>query len=208
MNLPLRPKGLLLVAGALVLLSYFLSRPDSYPITNARPAGNTLVCFGDSLTYGTGAAKGMDYPAQLSRLLGEPVVNLGVPGDTTAGALARIDQVLKLEPRLVFLTLGGNDLKNGVAREAAFANLRAIVSQLQQAGALVVIGGIQVPMLGRGFGDAYQRLARETGALLLDNVFDGIMGNASLMSDQIHPNDQGYAILARRFQQLAAPYLK
>jgi len=201
-------KGLLLAGVVLVLLGYFLSGPDSYPITNAVPGGKTLVCFGDSLTYGMGAAKGRDYPSQLSRLLGESVVNLGVPGDTTAGALARIDQVLQLEPRVVFLTLGGNDLKNGVAREAAFANLRTIVTKLQQSGALVVIGGIQIPMLGRGFGDAYQQLARETGSLLLDNVFENIMGHSSLMSDNIHPNDKGYAIMASRFHELVAPYLK
>ena len=201
-------KRLLLAGVLLALLGYLLSGPDTYPITNAEPNGKTLVCFGDSLTYGTGAAKGMDYPSQLSRLLGEPVVNLGVPGDTTAGALARIDQVLELEPRVAFLTLGGNDLKNGVAKETAFANLRVIVEKLQQAGALVVIGGIQIPMLGRGYGDAYQQLARETGSLLLDNVFDGIMGDSGLMSDRIHPNDKGYAILARRFHELVAPYLK
>ena len=59
-----------------------------------KPVGETIVCFGDSLTYGTGAAQGLDYPAKLADMIGLPVINAGVPGDTTARALARIDDVM------------------------------------------------------------------------------------------------------------------
>jgi len=53
-----------------VILLFFFFNPSSYKIKNADPTGKTIVCFGDSLTYGTGAAKRMDYPSQLSRLIG------------------------------------------------------------------------------------------------------------------------------------------
>ncbi len=61
-------------------------------------AGQTIICFGDSLTYGTGAGDGMDYPSQLSKMIATPVINAGVPGDTTARALQRLehDVFLKL----------------------------------------------------------------------------------------------------------------
>ncbi len=59
-------------------------------IRNPSPLGTSIVCFGDSLTYGTGASEGMDYPSRLSEMLGEPVVNAGVPGDTTGAALRRL----------------------------------------------------------------------------------------------------------------------
>ncbi len=194
--------GCLLVA----VVVYWLV-PSSYEIRNAVPAGKTVVCFGDSLTAGIGAAPGMDYPARLSRLIGMEVINAGVPGDTTARALARVEVVLELQPRIVMITLGGNDLKNGVGREVAFKNLEEIVHRFQDNGALVVIGGLNVPFWGRGFGDAYEELAEKTGSVLVANVLQGIWGESDLMSDRIHPNSEGYAVMAQYFAKALLPYL-
>jgi acyl-CoA thioesterase-1 len=203
-----RPKpALALPAAALLAVILVATSACDAPVKNANPTGETIVCFGDSLTYGTGGGSGGDYPSQLARLVGRPVINLGVPGDTTAKALARIDTVLERNPRMVLLTLGGNDLKNRVARATAFANLHRIVSRIQAEGALVVIGGLTFPVHDRGFGRAYKELAEETGSVLVPNVYSGIMGKPGLMSDPIHPNAQGYAIMARHFYDAIAPYL-
>ena len=196
---------LIIIAAVWVGISLLSSGPD---IKNPDPAGRNIICFGDSLTYGTGASEGNDYPSLLANMVGEPVINAGVPGDTTADALARLEKdVLSRDPKMVLITLGGNDLKNGVDRETAFNNLRTIVETIQDAGALVVIGGVNIPFYGRGFGDAYRELAAETGAVLIPNIFDDIMGKPNRMSDQIHPNDAGYAIMARRFYGAIGPYL-
>lgn len=190
----------------LVFAVYWLL-PESHEIVNAEPRGETIVCFGDSLTAGVGAAAEMDYPAQLARLIDERVVNAGVSGDTTAEALARLDRVIALSPRIVLVTLGGNDLKNGMSRDRAFANLAVIVRRIQGEGALVVIGGLEIPFWGRGFGDAYKKLARETGSLLVPDVYRGIINSPELMSDRIHPNGKGYAIMAQHFHEAIKPYL-
>lgn len=163
-------------------------------------AGKRIVCFGDSLTFGTGASSGKDYPSQLSQLVSRPVINAGVPGDTTARALQRLERdVLPYSPDIVLITLGGNDLKNGIAKDVAFENLRTIVESIQAQGAQVIIGGLHIPFRDRGFGRGYKRLAEETGATLIPNILEGIMGNRKLMSDPIHPNDAGYKIMADRF---------
>ena len=47
-----------------VSMIIFFFIPSSYEIKNVDPTGEIVICFGDSLTYGTGAAKGMDYPSQ------------------------------------------------------------------------------------------------------------------------------------------------
>ncbi len=193
-----------LVAVLIGLYGIFSPKPE---IRNALPVGEQLVAFGDSLTYGTGAPKGEDYPSQLAKLMDEAIINKGVPGDTTARALQRLDDVLALKPRIVFLTLGGNDLKNGISKTQAFANLEQIVIRLQAAGALVVIGGIDLPLFGKGFDEAYEVLAIKTSALLVPNVFEDIMGDKRLMSDQIHPNGAGYTIMAEHFYQAVKPYL-
>lgn len=164
--------------------------------------GDTIICFGDSLTYGTGASKGMDYPSQLSKMIAGPVINAGVSGDTTARALQRLARdVLAKSPNLVMLTLGGNDLKNGVAKNRAFKNLKIIVESIQDTGARVILGGLKFPIRDRGFGRAYRELADETGAILIPNILEGIIGNPQLMSDPIHPNDKGYKIMAERFHE-------
>jgi len=199
---------LLIVLPLIAVLVGFYSIFSPEPkVRNAKPVGAQVVAFGDSLTYGTGAPKGEDYPSQLAKLMDVAIVNKGVPGDTSARALQRLEDVLVLNPRIVFITLGGNDLKNGVSKTQAFANLEQIIVRLQDAGALVVVGGIDLPLFGKGFDEAYEVLAIKTGALLVPNVFENIMGDSRLMSDRIHPNDKGYSIMAQHFYQAVKPYL-
>lgn len=161
---------------------------------------NTIICFGDSLTSGTGAEPGMDYPSQLSKMIAKPVINAGVSGDTTARALKRLQRdVLSRSPDIVLVTLGGNDLKNSVAKDIAFNNLKRIVESIQGQGARVIIGGLKFPLRDRGFARGYKDLADQTGAILLPDIFKGIMGNRNLMSDPIHPNGDGYKMIAEKF---------
>ncbi len=177
-------------------------------VRDVRLAGENIICFGDSLTSGFGAAPGMDYPSQLSRMIGKPLINAGRPGDTTASALARLDRdVLSRSPRIVLITLGGNDLMRGVDRPQAFRNLKTIVASIQTRGALVIIGGVDAPVWGRGFEEGYRQVSKETGAVLIPDVMKGIMGNPRLMHDAIHPNDSGYAVMAQYFHEAMKPYL-
>ena len=135
-------KKALLILAAIVIV--FLGVRFFYSGTQANEAAGSydaIICFGDSLTYGTGAGPGMNYPSQLSKMISKPVINAGLPGDTTAGALQRLEQdVLLKSPELVLITLGGNDLKNGVSKKAAFKNLKAIVESIQSIGGRVIIG--------------------------------------------------------------------
>ena len=166
----------------------------------------TIICFGDSLTYGTGASRSMDYPSQLSQMLNRPVINAGVPGDTTGRALKRMERdVISKSPGIVLITLGGNDLKNGVSKDTAFRHLRQIVESVQKQGARVIIGGLKFPLRDRGYGKGFEELADQTGAVLIPNIFEGIMGNRKLTSDPIHPNDAGYKMIAQRFYQAMRP---
>jgi len=178
------------------------AKPDSEqrPVESTKSAAEVIICFGDSLTFGTGAGKGMDYPSQLAGMLHKPVINQGIPGDTTASALSRLFRdVLSKNPDIVLITLGGNDLKNGVSKEFAFDNLKMIVESIQKRGAKVIIGGLKISDMDRGFGYGYEQLAKQTGATLIPNIYEDIMGNRQLMSDPIHPNDAGYKIIAQRF---------
>lgn len=170
--------------------------------------GENIICFGDSLTFGTGSPRDRSYPAQLAEMIGRPVINAGIPGETTAGALQRLERdVLAKSPRIVLITLGGNDLKNGVDKNIAFKNLQEIVTAIQARNALVVLGGIKLLFWDRGYEEQYEKLAAATGALLVPDILGGLMGHAELMHDTIHPNGAGYKIMAQKFFQTIKPYL-
>ena len=194
--------------GICALFFIFLISACSPDIKNTNPSGDNIICFGDSLTFGTGASTGMDYPARLSLMIHQPVINAGRPGDTTTSALERLDEAVLLKsPRMVLMTLGGNDLKNGVPKEIAFQNLRIIIERMQDQGALVILGGIKLILMDKGYGKEYERLCREMGVVYIPHILSGIMGKREKMSDPIHPNDEGYALMAEKFYKALKPYL-
>ena len=178
-------------------------------IRNLRSSGEAIVCFGDSLTEGVGADSGEDYPSALSRQLGFPIVNAGRRGDTTAQALERLaDAVLRRNPRLVIILLGGNDFLRQLPRAESRKNLAEIVRLVQGSGAMVAIAGIRLGLFTDEFAAIYQDTAKEFGALYIADVMDGILRNTKLTSDPIHPNGVGYRLVAERIAAKIRPLLR
>jgi lysophospholipase L1-like esterase len=171
---------------------------EQYTVINFPPHGRTVVAFGDSLTAGVGASSpDRGYVADLSTRLDTPIVNKGVSGDTTEQGLARVAEVTALSPDVVILFLGGNDLLRKVPTADTIANMRTIITTLQQHGAVVIVVSIQ-GLIGNGLDTEYKALARATGCLFVPDALGGVLGTPSLMSDEIHPNDAGYQRVADR----------
>lgn len=173
------------------------------PTYEPLPPGTTVLAFGDSVTYGTGAARGQDYPTRLAERSGWEIVNAGVPGDTAQEALRRIDTLLaQSSPTLVIVELGGNDFLRRREQAAVREDLRAIVRAVKQFGALPVLVAVpEVSLFGATIGslsDAsiYRELADEEGLLLIEDVFSDVLSDDSLRADQIHPNADGYRVFA------------
>ena len=168
-------------------------------IRNLRSAGETIICFGDSLTEGVGAERGEEYPTILSRLLGMRVVNAGQRGDTTAQALERINtSVVNKNPRLVILLLGGNDFLRQIPTRETRQNLKELVRQIQDHGAMVAIAGIKLGFFTDEYGPIFEETAAEFDAIYIPQVMKGIFNDTKLRSDQIHPNSAGYRLIAER----------
>lgn len=189
--------------------------PPRHPVVNspAPPAG-PVVCFGDSLTEGFGAAPGASYPDELARMLapqGIEVLNRGRSGDTAADGRARLEtDVLSLvpRPRAVVVGFGGNDLIRRRPAEALFADLEFMVRRLQDAGCLVVLLGLRGSWLFRvDYETPFYRLAEQCGCALVPLCLDGIWGVPWRMADAAHPNARGYRLLARRVAQVLMPHL-
>ena len=198
MKLTLRPLVVLVCVGALVGVWALRSGTPSA----ARPtSGQGIVVFGDSLVAGRGAPAGEDFVSVLSRRLGATIVNAGQSGDTTGSALARLDRdVLALNPRIVVVLLGGNDYLRRVPIEQTFSNLDSIVDQIRQRGAAVVLVGVAVGLMSDPYDEEYEAVAERRAAALVPDILGGIIGHASLMSDSIHPNGRGYAMIADRLE--------
>jgi acyl-CoA thioesterase I len=178
-------------------------------IRNVRSAGETIICFGDSLTEGVGAESGEEYPTVLSRLLGMRVVNVGHRGDTSARALERIsDSVVNKNPRLVIVLLGGNDFLRQVPTEQTRKNLKEIVRRIQDHGAMVAIAGMKLGLFTDEYGPIFEETAQESGALYIPQVLKGILNDSKLKSDQIHPNGAGYRLIAERIAEKIKPLLQ
>ncbi len=185
------------------ILAWLLSgRAGNLEIRNFPPKGNIIVAFGDSLVAGEGATEGHDFVSLLSRALSVPIENLGRAGDTTATALLRIGDALRLEPHVAIILLGGNDALNRVPKAETKKNLEAIVLKFQSTGAVTLILGVKGSLFGDAYEDMYTDIAKRTGSLYLSNVLEGIFGNSKYMSDGIHPNDAGYALIAERVAEL------
>ena len=70
-----------------------------------------------------------------------------------------------------------------------------------------MVGGIELPLFGSKLAAGYRDLCRVNGAVLVENVYEDISGSRGLMSDRIHPNGRGYAVMAEHFRRALEPYL-
>ncbi|MBI3942073.1 MAG: arylesterase [Chloroflexi bacterium] len=164
-----------------------------------------IVCLGDSLTAGHGAVEGQSYPTFLAQRVPGKVVNAGLAGDTTAGALVRLyDDVISWDPWCVVVELGLNDILAEIPIEETERNLRQILNELRLCGCHVVLAGFPIAE----YREMYTRLASASGAILWENFLAGALGQEKLMTDTIHPNEAGYAVIAQNCQAVLWPHLK
>ena len=172
------------------------------------PAGATVLILGNSLSYGSGADKGQDYPTLLAESTGWIVINAGVPGDTSAQGLARLPGLLEEhQPAVLMVELGGNDFLKKVTERETTANLKTIIQMAQSKGITTLL--IAIPdyqPVKAAFGGLedhtlYAALAEEMEVPLIEDVFSSVLSNNSLKADYIHPNAKGYIQVKKNLKE-------
>jgi acyl-CoA thioesterase-1 len=177
-------------------------------IKNVDSRGKNIICFGDSITFGYGTSPDQAYPAVLTKLVSFPVINAGIDGDTTIEAMRRLGpDVLDRNPLLVVIEFGGNDFLRKVPREVTIDNIKKMVQMCQAKGAMVALVDISAGMLLNDYRPAFLGIAREEQAILVPRILSGIITTPSLKSDFIHPNHEGYKVIALRVYRSVMPYL-
>ncbi len=166
-------------------------------------ANDVVLAFGDSLTFGTGAAAAESYPAQLETLIRRKVVNAGVPGEISADGLQRLPSVLdEVQPKLLILCHGGNDFLRKLGDAEAVVNVRAMIKLAKDKNIGVVLIATPKPGLSLSAPDFYAQLAKEFAIPFNDDALKNILRDNDLKSDLIHPNARGYAQIAQTIHQL------
>ena len=176
---------------------------DKVPPLPSVGAGDVILAFGDSLTYGTGAAAEESYPQVLAQMIGREVVGAGVPGETTIGGLARLPDLLEeLRPKIMLLCLGGNHMLRKVDPAVTERNLRAMIDMAKQRGVAVVLIGVPRPGLFSGNAPIYETLAGEYDLPIEDSILKDVLYDNEFKSDPIHPNAKGYRKMAEAIAEL------
>ncbi|MBP0031331.1 GDSL-type esterase/lipase family protein [Roseofilum sp. Guam] len=172
--------------------------------------GEQIIVLGNSIASGYGVNPEQAFPTVLSRRLNVPILNQGVAGDTTAMGLARLQtDVLDENPWLVMVELSGNDYLQRIPETETEENLRQIVTQIQAQGAIAVILGINVGIVGDSYDRMFEELAQETQAYLIPQILKGLLRDERYRQDDIiHPNADGHEIIGDRVFEGLQPLLK
>ncbi|WP_020210886.1 arylesterase [Gilvimarinus chinensis] len=187
----------------LFLLCCFLAACSPGPELESLEQHAVVLAFGDSLTYGTGAAEGQGYPEQLAAMIHRTVVNRGIPGEVSAEGLARLPAVLdEIQPSLLLLCHGGNDILRSLDMTAMHNNLQAMIDLAHARGVQVVLMGVPKRSLLLREEPIYERLAEHNQIPLQGDVVADVLGDSDLRSDRVHPNAQGYRVMAEKIDQL------
>jgi len=173
-----------------------------------------VALLGDSITAGYGLPAREALPAQLEAALaaaGTParVRAAGVSGDTTAGALARVDFSIQDDTDLCVVALGGNDLLQGIEPATMRANLEGIITRLKARNIPVLLAGMQAPpsygAYATDFAAVFEGLARDHDIPLYPFLLDGVALDPALNQDDgIHPNAAGVKVIAQRLAPVVA----
>lgn len=176
--------------------------------------------MGTSLTAGLGLDPDSAYPAVLQRMADSAgyaarIVNAGLSGETSAGAVRRLEWLLRQPAAVVMIETGANDGLRGLDVDSTRANLTAIVREVKRAlpGAAVLLVQMEAPPnLGaaytRRFRENYPEVAKREGATLVPFLLAGVAGDRRLnQGDGIHPTEEGARIVARNVWPTLSPYL-
>ncbi len=163
-----------------------------------------ILAFGDSLTYGTGANDEQAYPSILAKLTSREIINEGIPGEITRDGTKRLPELLdEIQPELLILIHGGNDMIKKIPKQEISANLGKMISEAKQRDISVILIGVPEPkLLISSSSDIYQNLAVQFQIPADFDTLPEILSTPSLKSDLIHPNAEGYSFLAKKIHEL------
>ena len=197
-------RNLILIILLIVGINYYKSSQEVNVQSLSLPLDTKILAFGDSLTYGYGVVRDKNYPTVLGDILHVNVVNEGVNGEFSDQGLARLASVLtRHKPDILVLCHGGNDILRKKDLTQTKNNLNAMVKMAKEKGVYVLLVGVPTfDILNFNVPSFYYEVAKENGIEIEDSSLKKIMDGENLKSDQVHPNAEGYALMAKSIAQI------
>ena len=179
-----------------------------------------VLFFGTSLTAGLGLDPEQAFPSLIEKKAmdeGLPIkaINAGLSGETSAGAVRRIEWVLRAPADLVVIEVGANDALRGLSTDAARSNLERVIASVRAKQPRAQLALIQMeapPNYGvaytQSFRSIYSDVARKEGIPLLPFLLNGVAGISRLnQPDGLHPNLTGERIVADNLWKSLKPII-
>jgi acyl-CoA thioesterase I len=183
---------------------------------SAYSAPKTVLVLGDSLSAEYGLTRGAGWVALLEDKLKKEkidaaIVNASISGETTSGGRTRLPALIaQHKPDVVVIELGANDGLRGLPVTAAEANLRSMITLVQQnKGKVLLVGMRMPPNYGRDYTERffamYKGLSSTLKTPLVPFMLEGVAEKPALFqADRLHPNAQAHPlILANIWPQLS-----
>jgi acyl-CoA thioesterase-1 len=189
--------------------------------TAAATGGVRVLILGTSLTAGMGIDVDSAFPSVLQRLadstgMRTTIVAAGISGETSAGALRRVEWLLRDRVDVVVIETGANDGLRGLDPDTTRANIKRIVAIIRQArpDARILLAQMEAPpnigqRYTRAFHDLFLNVAAEEAVPLIPFFLEGVAGVDSMVqADGIHPNEAGARRAARNMWRTLAPVIR
>lgn len=182
-------------------------------------ATENIVFIGDSLTEGYQLPKEYAFPALIQEKINSDekkdykVINGGVSGSTSASGPSRLKWFLKSKPKILVLALGANDGLRGLDLKVMESNISAVIEKAKEENIIVVLAGMQIPpnygaAYSKEFNAVFERLRKKYKTHYVPFLLEGVAGVKKLnLPDGIHPNKEGYVIVANNVYKILEPLL-
>ncbi|WP_221895594.1 arylesterase [Bathymodiolus japonicus methanotrophic gill symbiont] len=179
----------------------------------------SILVLGDSISANHGFEAQHGWVTLLQQKLNAShaeytIYNASISGDTSAGGLARLPQLLKLyKPEILLLELGANDGLRGMSLISMQKNLSTIIAEAKKSGAEVLLLSMRIPSnYGKRYTDmfysSYEKVAREQNISVVPFILNGIaLDKSQMQNDGLHPNEKAQPIIANHVAAYLLPLL-
>ena len=180
-----------LIATLIIIVLLISFKEEKQEVSRLKQS-DTILAFGDSITYGFGVNNKQSYPYLLSKLTGYNVLNAGINGDTSEEGLLRLPSLLENDSiKLILLCFGGNDIIQQQPLTELKTNLKKIIQIAKSKNIhLILISVPDVSLFGLDPLDLYDEIADEEDLELIEGLLSHVLSRPSLKSDYIHPNEK------------------
>lgn len=179
----------------------------------------SIVVLGDSISASYGFEVQHGWVALMAKQLASShpdytVHNASISGDTTAGGLARLPQILtRYQPEILILELGANDGLRGLSLKNMQQNLTAIIEQAKKSGAKVLLLTMRIPSnYGKRYTEmfytSYEKIAKKSNITLVPFILEGVaLDKSQIQRDGLHPNEKAQPVIANNIVPFLLPLL-